>query len=132
MRCQLDDGYGNLAERFVVGTAYLDDEHTDSVRGRILVFEVTPERRLKTITELAVKGACRCLNMVDGKIVAALIKTVGFHSCLYVFTFSFTDHVHRLSSTLSSTLLQAPQACAKLPHTELPLLPSTSPFLVPA
>jgi len=77
MRCQLDDGYGNLAERFVVGTAYLDDEHTDSVRGRILVFEVTADRQLKIITELAVRGACRCLNMVDGKIVAALIKTVS-------------------------------------------------------
>jgi len=77
MRCQLDDGYGNLAERFVVGTAYLDDDHTDSVRGRILVFEVTADRQLKVITELAVRGACRCLNMVEGKIVAALIKTVS-------------------------------------------------------
>ena len=77
MRCQLDDGYGNLAERFVVGTAYLDDENTDAVRGRILVFEVTMDRQLKILTELEVKGACRCLNMVEGKIVAALVKTVS-------------------------------------------------------
>lgn len=77
MRCQLDDGYGTLAERFVVGTAYLDDEQADAVRGRILVFEVTTDRQLKKLTELEVKGACRCLSMVDGKIVAALIKTVS-------------------------------------------------------
>ncbi len=77
MRAKLDDGSGELAERFVVGTAYLDDEHSDSVRGRILVLEVTEDRALKLVTEHAVKGACRCLAMVDGKIVAALIKTVS-------------------------------------------------------
>lgn len=80
MRCRLDDGYGNLEERFVVGTAYLDGENTDSVRGRILVFEVTSDRTLNLLHDHAVKGACRCLAMVDGKIVAALIKTVS--SCL--------------------------------------------------
>jgi DNA damage-binding protein 1 len=103
MRCQLDDGYGNLAERFVVGTAYLDDEQADAVRGRILVFEVTTDRQLKKLTELEVKGACRCLSMVDGKIVAALIKTVCHHSfpCLTLLTCC------RSSSTLSNTKPQA-------------------------
>lgn len=78
MRCPLDDGSGGLAERFVVGTAFLDDADSSSTRGRLLVFEVTPSRQLKLITEHALKGACRCLGVVQGKIVAALIKTVSF------------------------------------------------------
>lgn len=79
MRCQLDDGSGTgeTAERFVVGTAYLDDQEQASARGRILVFEVTEERQLKVVTELSLKGACRCLAICEGRIVAALIKTVS-------------------------------------------------------
>lgn len=76
MRCELADGSGGLAERFVVGTAYLDDQNATAERGRILILEVTPERVLKLVTELAVKGGCRCLAMCEGKIVAALIKTI--------------------------------------------------------
>ena len=63
-------------ERFVVGTTYSDEIQGDSGRGRILVFAVTRERTLKLITELPVKGACRALGCIDGKIVAALVKTV--------------------------------------------------------
>ncbi|KAF2855653.1 DNA damage-binding protein 1 [Plenodomus tracheiphilus IPT5] len=76
MRCELADGSGGLAERFVIGTAYLDDQNTTAERGRILILEVTPERVLKLVTEIAVKGGCRCLAMCEGKIVAALIKTI--------------------------------------------------------
>ncbi|KAI8942442.1 hypothetical protein NX059_000511 [Plenodomus lindquistii] len=76
MRCELPDGSGGLAERFVIGTAYLDDQNTTAERGRILILEVTPERVLKLVAELAVKGGCRCLALCEGKIVAALIKTV--------------------------------------------------------
>jgi len=67
---------GDLPERFVVGTSYMDEDDAENVRGRILVFEVTEERRLHLLSETTVKGACRCLAMCDGKIVAALIKTV--------------------------------------------------------
>lgn len=77
MRCELDDGAGGLAERFVVGTAYLDDDSAESARGRILVFEVTESRQLKVVAEQALRGACRCLSMCKGNIVAALIKTVS-------------------------------------------------------
>lgn len=78
MRCKLDDGLGGEAERFVVGTAFLDDQDSKNTRGRILVFEVTESRQLKLVTELGLKGACRCLGMVQGRIVAALVKTVSF------------------------------------------------------
>lgn len=78
MRCELNDGSGKLSERFVVGTVYVDDETSgDSVRGRIIIFEVTEDRVLKVVTEHKTKGACRCLAMVEDKIVAALVKTVS-------------------------------------------------------
>lgn len=77
IRCELDDGSGDEAERFVVGTAYLDDQDPNTARGRILIFEITEDRRIKLVTELSVKGACRCLAMCKGRIVAALIKTVS-------------------------------------------------------
>jgi DNA damage-binding protein 1 len=83
MRCELPDGSGDLAERFVVGTAYLDDQNTTPERGRILILEVTPERVLKLVAEIAVKGGCRCLAMCEGKIVAALIKTIVIYDVEY-------------------------------------------------
>jgi DNA damage-binding protein 1 len=83
IRCELPDGSGELAERFVVGTAYLDDQNATAVRGRVLILEVTEDRQLKIVTELAVKGGCRCLAMCQGKIVAALIKTVVIYDVEY-------------------------------------------------
>ena len=76
MRTDLDEGGGKLVERFVVGTAYLEDETDESIRGRILVFEVTQDRLLSLVTQISVKGACRALSTVRGRIVAALMKTV--------------------------------------------------------
>ncbi|MCJ1394552.1 hypothetical protein MMC18_007431 [Xylographa bjoerkii] len=76
VRAEIDDAVEESAERFIVGTAYLEDDHPDAVRGRIIIFEVTQDRMLRVVTEVAVKGACRALAMMDGKIVAALVKTV--------------------------------------------------------
>lgn len=76
IRADLVEDSGDTVERFVVGTAYLDDNN-ESVRGRILVFEVTSDRKLKVVAEHAVKGACRVLNVMDGKIVAGLVRTVS-------------------------------------------------------
>lgn len=83
LRCELPDGSGDLAERFIVGTAYLDDQNATAERGRILILEVTPERVLKLVTELAVKGGCRCISICEGKIVAALIKTIVVYDIEY-------------------------------------------------
>ena len=76
LRADIREDSGELVERFVVGTAYLDDERDESIRGRILVFAVTSERSLRLITELPIKGACRALGTIAGNIVAALVKTV--------------------------------------------------------
>lgn len=87
IRADIREDSGQLVERFVVGTAYLDDDHDESIRGRIIIFAVTSERKLKVITELPVNGACRALGVIAGNIVAALIKTVNpsllcFHHCI--------------------------------------------------
>ena len=77
MRAELPDGAGRMIERFVIGTAYIDEDVADSIRGRIVILDVTEDRSLKVVAEMNTRGACRCLAMVDGKIVAALIKTVS-------------------------------------------------------
>lgn len=76
-----DDAGGEITkDRFIVGTAYLDDEGEESIRGRILVFEVDNGRKLAKIADLPVKGACRALAMLGKKIVAALVKTVVIYN----------------------------------------------------
>lgn len=86
MRCQLDDGTGTgeTAERFVLGTAYLDDAAAGSAtRGRLIVLEVSPSRQLRLVAELSLRGACRCVGTVQGRIVAALVKTVVIYALEY-------------------------------------------------
>ncbi|KAL8800831.1 MAG: hypothetical protein Q9182_004891 [Xanthomendoza sp. 2 TL-2023] len=80
IRADLRDGSGRLVERFVVGTAYMDHEGQDVVRGRILVFATGPERKLKLVSKLSVMGACRALGVIDGNIVAALVVIYGLNS----------------------------------------------------
>lgn len=64
-------------DRFVVGTAYLNEDREGSIRGRILVLEVDHGRKLTQVAELPVMGACRALAMMGDRIVAALVKTVS-------------------------------------------------------
>lgn len=63
----------------VVGTSLLEESNggDDVLKGRILVFEVNKEKKLKLVTQLKVKGACRSLAMCEGKVVAGLVKTVS-------------------------------------------------------
>ena len=67
-----------FSERLIVGTSYLDPDHANAIRGRIIIFEITPERSIKPTTEVALKGGCRCLVMHQGYLVAALSRTVRF------------------------------------------------------
>ena len=67
-------GHGEL---FIVGTSVLDEScEVGAVRGRIMVFEVTQDKQLSKMAETEVKGACRCLAMCEGRVVAGLVKTV--------------------------------------------------------
>lgn len=73
-----DDEVHGHSELFIVGTSVLDESaEDDSIRGRIVVFEVSPKMSLIKIAELDVKGACRCLAMCDDRIVAGLVKSVS-------------------------------------------------------
>lgn len=70
-----DDAEG--LELFAVGTSMLDESAEESVKGRILIYEVNKDKKLRQVTELGVKGACRSLAMCDRKIVAGLVRTVS-------------------------------------------------------
>lgn len=74
-------------DMFAVGTSMLDE--SADVKGQILVYEINQEKKLRQVTELGVKGACRSLAMCEGKIVAGLVKTVGsvIGSILQLLTF---------------------------------------------
>jgi DNA damage-binding protein 1 len=98
-----------VKDRFIVGTAYLDDEGDESIRGRILIFEVDNGRKLTQVAELPVKGACRALAMLGDKIVAALVKTVSIHSLLVHFLLRCPTNVPPRSLHIeSSTTISAP------------------------
>ncbi|PKY09307.1 hypothetical protein P168DRAFT_263686 [Aspergillus campestris IBT 28561] len=78
-----ESGRDAFKDRFIVGTAYLDDDgDEESIRGRILIFEVDNGRRLTQVGELPVRGACRALAMLGDKIVAALVKTVVIYKVI--------------------------------------------------
>ena len=78
-----DSGKVILKDRFIVGTSYFDDEGEESIRGRILIFEVDNGRKLTQVAQRPVKGACRALAVLGEKIVAALVKTVSI-GCLFL------------------------------------------------
>ncbi|KAI0155025.1 mono-functional DNA-alkylating methyl methanesulfonate N-term-domain-containing protein [Xylariaceae sp. FL1272] len=84
IRAQLPDSYGNMDERFIVGTSYNEDAqivtaHSDK-RGRILVLGIDSERQPYLVTSRLLKGACRSLAVMGDKIVAGLTKTVVVYS----------------------------------------------------
>jgi DNA damage-binding protein 1 len=79
-RAELPDAHGELVERFIVGTSYLDDDVKNRPNGRIRVFGIDKNRNPYEILNHGLKGACRALAILDGKIIAALMKTVVMYS----------------------------------------------------
>ncbi|XWW93905.1 hypothetical protein V2A60_001844 [Cordyceps javanica] len=77
---ELPDCTGAPVERFIVGTSFITDGEVGEAgetRGRILVLGVDEERQLYTIVAHNLRGACRCLSVIDDEyIVAGLSKTV--------------------------------------------------------
>ncbi|KAI1310424.1 mono-functional DNA-alkylating methyl methanesulfonate N-term-domain-containing protein [Xylaria venustula] len=92
IRADLPDSYGGRAERFIVGTSYLDEGQIitsqNDKRGRILVLGIDSEREPYLITSRQLKGACRALAVMGDNIVAALAKTVIVYSYLEASTTS--------------------------------------------
>ncbi|KAK0715554.1 mono-functional DNA-alkylating methyl methanesulfonate N-term-domain-containing protein [Lasiosphaeris hirsuta] len=104
IRAELIDSYGNLVERFIVGTSYLPDPDygtASDIRGRIIVLGIDSDRNPYQVLEHKLKGACRSLAIMDGKIVAALTKTVVVSA--YEETSTTTGQLTRLASYRPST-----------------------------
>lgn len=80
IRATLPDVYGQPAERFIVGTSFIEDDDIASqvseFHGRLLVLGVDSDRSPYQIMSHNLKGACRSLAVMDDMIVAALTKTV--------------------------------------------------------
>jgi DNA damage-binding protein 1 len=91
MKC--NDGHGDLADRFIVGTSLLDSTMTEGYKGRIIVFEVTEDRKLRIATQASRKSPCRCLINVNGHIAAAFDKNLFIYSLEY--TTGSTPHLKR-------------------------------------
>jgi len=105
MRAELQTAYGDeTVERFLVGTSYLEDDDNrsnDRRKGRIIVFGVDSTRSPYEIMSHELKGACRCLAFMDGKIVAALVKTVVVYR--YEETTENSAHFSKLATYRTST-----------------------------
>ncbi|KAH8678775.1 binding protein [Tricladium varicosporioides] len=70
-------GDGLPAERFIVGTSFLNESMAqEKVGGRILIFALDKNKSPFLVLSRELKGACRSLAFMNGKIVAALVKTV--------------------------------------------------------
>ena len=95
-------GDGTRAERFIVGTSYLEDESKEAnVGGRILVFGIDSGKSPYLIMSHVLRGACRKLAILDGKIVAALVKTVVIYQ--YAETTETAAALSKLATYRTST-----------------------------
>ncbi|KAK4226580.1 hypothetical protein QBC38DRAFT_221708 [Podospora fimiseda] len=80
VRAEMRDSYGNLVERFILGTSYTPDPeyaaHVDHT-GRILVVGIDENRDPYIILSHPTRSQCRCLGILGrNKIVAGLSKTL--------------------------------------------------------
>ncbi|KAK3987205.1 hypothetical protein QBC44DRAFT_331894 [Cladorrhinum sp. PSN332] len=105
IRAELPDSYGNLAERFIVGTSYTPDPEyavNNDTRGRILVIGIDENRDPYVILSQPLKTFCRCLGVMGkNKIVAGLSKAVVISE--YEETSTTTAKLTRLASHRPST-----------------------------
>ncbi len=59
-------------EYIIVGTARVVNEEIEPSRGRILVFEITADRRINLVTERDTTAAVFSLAMLQGRLAAGL------------------------------------------------------------
>lgn len=97
-------GDGQPTERFLVGTTYLDEaeDAIDNVRGRLLVFGIDSNRNPFLLMSHNLRNACRQLGVMDGKIVAALVKSVVMYRY---------EEVSEDSASLVKTASYRPSIC---------------------
>ncbi|CAK7198317.1 hypothetical protein SEUCBS139899_000977 [Sporothrix eucalyptigena] len=80
VRAELPDSQGNQAERFIVGTSYIPanegGEDEENSLGRVLILGIDSERNPYIVSAHRMRGPCRRVDVLDGKIVIGLSKTV--------------------------------------------------------
>ncbi|KAM0325958.1 hypothetical protein ACHAQA_007263 [Verticillium albo-atrum] len=104
IRAELIDSTGQPAERFIVGTSYLaepDVNEGGDVKGRILVLGVDSDKSPYLIVSHELRGACRCLGILDDKVVAGLSKTVVIYD--YVEDSTTSGKLDKLATFRPST-----------------------------
>ncbi len=67
-------------EYFIVGTAQVVNDEAEPSRGRLLLFEITADKRILLVTEKATKGAVFSMAMLQGKVAAGIGSKVFFMS----------------------------------------------------
>ncbi|KAH7355163.1 binding protein [Rhexocercosporidium sp. MPI-PUGE-AT-0058] len=98
-----EKGEREPVERFIIGTSFLDEEAADqNVKGRIVVFGIDDTRSPYLVSSLNLKSACRRLSLLDGKIVAALNKTVVVYN--FEETSEMSGDFTKLATFRSSTV----------------------------
>ncbi|KAK2624485.1 hypothetical protein QTJ16_006435 [Diplocarpon rosae] len=103
IRTELPDSHGEPAERFIIGTSFLDDYPDEANdRGRILVFGIDPKKNPYIVSSLTLKCACRRVAMLNGKIVAILTKTIVMYS--YVETTEQSGEFSKLATFRCATV----------------------------
>ncbi|PKS09256.1 hypothetical protein jhhlp_003870 [Lomentospora prolificans] len=79
IRAELPDSNGELVERFIVGTSISADPTTGNPPahgGQILVLGVDSDRKLFKVSSKLLQGACKCLGVLEGQIVAGLSTSI--------------------------------------------------------
>jgi DNA damage-binding protein 1 len=101
IRAELPNTYGEPVERFIVGSSFLSERQPGLPNGRIRVFGVGNDRSPFKIHSHDLKGSCRCLAVLGGKIVAALVKTVVMYS--YIESSTSSAALETIASYRTST-----------------------------
>ena len=65
------------AEYVVVGTAYVANEELEPNRGRLLLFEVTPDHRVNLVSEVQANSGVYSMAAFSGKIAAGIGSKVN-------------------------------------------------------
>lgn len=73
----------NTNDKFILGTGFQNEDSDECKKGRILVFEISHDRRLRLAAEHEVKSAVKCIAGYDiDMILATMNKTVSFLSSI--------------------------------------------------
>lgn len=73
----ITSGFFGAEEYLVVGTGFSMPDRDESTKGRLLVFEVTPEKRLSMCYQTEIQGAAYALAEFNGKLLNTVNSIVS-------------------------------------------------------